>query len=161
MPKHAQKRAPEAFLMHSWEILCEPLLLKGQFHGYTHPSRGQFHGICLKESQPLKRTYTGRAAPLKRTFDRANAPDERTFCMILLDLTKHLTPHAKMHTLRLTHAPRCRRSTVCRWGSRPSRRDQTSTLDHATTTISSCASWAMRCSIACTASQTLATAGQR
>jgi hypothetical protein len=42
-----------------WEILCGPLLENGQFPGYICPSKGQFPGICLKESQPLKRTFVG------------------------------------------------------------------------------------------------------
>jgi hypothetical protein len=35
--KMAQKHAPKPFLTCLWEILCEPLLLLGQFHGSTHP----------------------------------------------------------------------------------------------------------------------------
>jgi hypothetical protein len=46
----AQKRAPKPFLMRLWVILCNPLLLFGQFFGYIHPSNGQFPGICLTKS---------------------------------------------------------------------------------------------------------------
>jgi hypothetical protein len=76
------------------------LLLKGQFHGFTHQLNGQFQGICLEESQPKERTFPGRAAPFKPTFGRVNAPEKRTLRLILLDLTKHPTPHAKMQALR-------------------------------------------------------------
>jgi hypothetical protein len=84
--KSAQKHAPKPLLTCSWEILCEPLLLFGQFHGFTHQLNGQFQGICLEESQPLKRTFAGRAAPFERTFGRLNAPDKPTFRLIPLDL---------------------------------------------------------------------------
>jgi hypothetical protein len=80
--KMAQKRAPDPVLTCLWEILCELLLLFGQFRGSTHQLNGQFHGICLEESQPRKRTYAGRAAPLKRTFGRLSTPDERTSRLI-------------------------------------------------------------------------------
>jgi hypothetical protein len=89
--KMAQKHAFKPILTCLWVILCEPLLLFGQFHGYTHRLNGQFHGICLKESQPPERTFAGRAAPLERTFGRVKAPSKPTFSLILLDLTKHPT----------------------------------------------------------------------
>ena len=40
-----------------------------------------FRGICLKESQPLERTFAGQVTPLKRTFGRVNAPNKRTFVL--------------------------------------------------------------------------------
>jgi hypothetical protein len=80
------------------------VLLFGQFHGSTHQLNGQFHGICLKESQPLKRTFAGRAAPLKPTFGRVNAPPKPTFCLILRDLTKHPNPDARMQVFQLRSA---------------------------------------------------------
>ena len=85
MPKHAQKHAPEAILTCLWEFLCEPLLLLGQFHGYTYLLKGQFRGICLEESQPPERTFAGQVKPLKRTFGRVNAPDKRTSAFIPWD----------------------------------------------------------------------------
>jgi hypothetical protein len=87
--KHAQKHALRPIWTCLWEILCEPLLLLGQFHGYTYLFKGQFRGICLKESQPPERTFAGQVKPLKRTFGRVNAPEKPTFRLILLDLTKH------------------------------------------------------------------------
>jgi hypothetical protein len=93
--KYALKHAPKPLLTCSWEILCEPLLLKGQFHGFTHQLNGQFQGICLKESQPKERTFAGRAEPPKRTFGRVKAPSEPSSSLILLDLTKHPIPERK------------------------------------------------------------------
>jgi hypothetical protein len=80
-------------LTHWWEILCEPLLFFGQFHGYTHLSKGQSQGICFEESQPPKRTLAARAAQAniwlgKRTRE-SNIPPDSTG----LDETPH--PAAK------------------------------------------------------------------
>jgi hypothetical protein len=68
------------------EILYEPSLLFGQFHGYAYLLNGQFQGICLKESQPPERTFAGHWAPLKRTFGQCNAPNKPTFRLISWDL---------------------------------------------------------------------------
>src|SRR5208337_4347378 len=92
---------PTEQLRYVWEILCEPLLLFGQFHGFTYLLNGQFQGICLKESQPKERTFAGRAAPLERTFGRVKAPSKPTFTLILRDLTKHPAPQARMQVFRL------------------------------------------------------------
>jgi hypothetical protein len=94
-PKNAPKHAPKPLLRFSWEILCEPLLLKGQFHGFTHQLNGQFQGICLEESQPKERTFAGQVTLLKRTFGRVEAPSKPSFSLILLDLTKHPIPERK------------------------------------------------------------------
>jgi hypothetical protein len=96
----AQKHVPKPFLTCSWEILCEPLLLLGQFHGFMYLLNGQFQGICLEKSQPNKRTFPRRAAPLERTFGRVKAPSKPTLRLILLDLTKNPTPKARMQTFR-------------------------------------------------------------
>jgi hypothetical protein len=93
--KTAQEHAFDPVLTCLWEILCEPLLSKGQFRGFTHQLNGQFHGICLEESQPKERTFAGCAAPLERTFGRIEAPSGPSFSLILWDLTKHPTSHAK------------------------------------------------------------------
>jgi hypothetical protein len=84
------------------EIVCELLLLFGQFFGYKHPSNGQFPGICLKESQPLERTFAGQMQPFERTFGRVNAPDKPTLPLILMDLAKRPTPNTKTQVLRLS-----------------------------------------------------------
>jgi hypothetical protein len=60
------------------------------------PSRWPISRYLSQKMQPPKRTYAGRAAPLKRTFGPSPAPAKRTFRLILLDLTKHPTPQAKM-----------------------------------------------------------------
>jgi hypothetical protein len=78
----AKNTLPKAVLTCLWEILCEPVLLFGQFHGFTHQLNGQFQGIPVKKSQPYVRTFRGRAAPLKRTFGGVNAPDKPSFRLI-------------------------------------------------------------------------------
>jgi hypothetical protein len=88
----AQKRVPEPFLTCLWVILCEPLLLFGQFHGSTHPPDGQFHGTCLEKPQPKKRTFPGRTAPPEPTFGGFTAPNIPPLRLILLDLTNNPTP---------------------------------------------------------------------
>jgi hypothetical protein len=107
-----------AYLTVWWEILCEPLLLKGQFHGFTHQLNGQFQGIPLKKSQPAERTFARHAAPAERTFGPMEARSKPTFSLILRDLTKHPTPHAKMHNFRLADATQdaqnnCRSGSCC------------------------------------------------
>jgi hypothetical protein len=97
--KHGQKHVAKPFLARLWEILCEPLLLLGQFHGSTHPREGQFHGICLKESQPPRRTFAGRAVPLKRTFGRVNAPAKPTFALIPRDFQDQRREKRKMQVI--------------------------------------------------------------
>jgi hypothetical protein len=78
----AKNTLPKAVLTCLWEILCEPVLLFGQFHGFTHQLNGQFQGIPVKKSQPYVRTFRGRAAPFKRTFGRVNAPAKPSFRLI-------------------------------------------------------------------------------
>jgi hypothetical protein len=85
-----------------WVILYPPLREYGQFYGYKHPSNGQFRGICLKESQPLERTFAGQMQPFKRTFGRVYAPDKRPLPLILMDLEKRPTPDTKTQVLRLS-----------------------------------------------------------
>jgi hypothetical protein len=80
--KTAQKHAFDPIMTLLWVILCKPSRKKGQFHGCTHQLIAQFHGICLKESQPRKRTFAERAALLERTFGRVSAPEKRTFPLI-------------------------------------------------------------------------------
>jgi hypothetical protein len=87
-----------------WEILCNPLLLFGQFPGSTHQLNGQFRGICLEESQPKERTFAGRAAPLKRTFGPVNAPDKPTFALIPWDFPD-LSPERKKNACHPDRRP--------------------------------------------------------
>jgi hypothetical protein len=81
--KTAQKHALNPIMTLLWVILCKPSRNKGQFRGCTHQLIAQFHGICLKKSQPRKRTFARRAAPLERTLVGVNAPSERAFVLIL------------------------------------------------------------------------------
>jgi hypothetical protein len=78
--------------------------LFGQFHGFMYLLNGQFQGICLKESQPNKRTFPGRAAPLERTFGGFTAPNIPSLRLILLDLAKHPTPERKNADFSTTSA---------------------------------------------------------
>jgi hypothetical protein len=66
----------------AWVILCNSLLLLGQFHGFTYQLKGQFQGIRLEKPQPKKQTFRGRAAPLERTFGPVSAPNKRRFRLI-------------------------------------------------------------------------------
>jgi hypothetical protein len=102
--KMAQKHAPKPFLTCLWEILCEPLLLKGQFHGFTHQLNGQFQGICLEKSQPSERTFAGRAAPLEQTFGPVNALDKPTFALIPWDF-HDLSPERKKNACHPDRRP--------------------------------------------------------
>ena len=91
-----------------WEILYEPLLLKGQFHGFTYLLNGQFQGIPLEKSQPNERTFAGRVTPLERTFEGVRAPSKPTSALIPCNLHDFnskklaLTLHTHTHTRTAT-----------------------------------------------------------
>ena len=102
----ASKCAPGGLLTYLWEILYEPLLLKGQFHGFTYQLNGQFQGIPLEKSQPEVRTFARRAAPSKRTFSRANAPSKPTLVLIPCNFHHFISERRKLHLPALALHPR-------------------------------------------------------
>jgi hypothetical protein len=93
-----QKHAFNPVLTLSREILYSKSRNFAKFSIHTHCECAQFSLICLKKSRSPRPTRARQTVASKRTFGGFSAPEKRTFRLTLLDLTKQLTPNAKMRS---------------------------------------------------------------